>query len=60
MFRYNLENNHSYSLDKLSDGELVANYNAAGVLPTLPNYLGAILTEDRSNVLWVNNSKPLP
>ena len=26
----------------------------------VPNYLGAILSQDRTEVIWLNDSKPLP
>ena len=31
-----------------------------GTLNLGPSYLGAILTPDRTEVIWVNDTKPLP
>lgn len=58
-YRYNDDNVHLYSVEVVSDNLIRCQYKSIGTAPSNASYLGAIVTQDRQ-VLWVNNSKPLP
>lgn len=59
MLRDNHGVNNNYRIVSKTREELVMEQIQMGTHDT-PNYLGGILSEDRTTVYWVNETKPLP
>lgn len=59
MMRYTNNNEWMYRISSVSSNRLVMSQVVEGSHQD-NNYLGAILTNDRSEILWINDSHPIP
>lgn len=53
-------NTHLFNIEVVSDNELIASWRGTSAELPVASYLGAIVSNDRTEVLWVNNTSPLP
>lgn len=44
----------------VNSNETATAVHQSGATPSLANFLGAIVSADRSVIYWINESKPLP
>lgn len=58
-YRNTTENVQTFHIEVIDDNTLVCIPDAQ-YTHSVAVYIGAILTADRSEVLWVNNTQPLP
>lgn len=57
--RYDREANRVFRIAEQSETSLTLTPQASSI-PSVPVYLGAIVSQDGATVYWINNSKPLP
>lgn len=59
LFRYSLADNTIYKISRKTN-KLISFQAVAPSTTHGDNYLGAIVSEDRNIIYWINNTKPIP
>ena len=57
--RYSTADTQVYHVESKTDNELVLALSVVS-MPQAPAYFGALLSNDRSTIYWLNETQPLP